>query len=347
MLLALDATYSVGDNLSGVGVYSSEMLRGLADAHPEASFQFCYRPHRFLRSLRAPLPANARRTLLLEPFGPRSAGLFHGLNQRLPRARLRRAVSTFHDLFVITGDYSTADFRRRFEAQARDAAQRSDLVIAVSAFTAWCVQNYLEVESSRVRVVHHGVHAPAQPPPSPDQREPIILHVGALQKRKNVARLIEAFERIPEPWRLVLIGAEGFGAAEILARMESSPARARIERIGYASRGELEAWYARAAILAFASLDEGFGLPLVEAMAWGLAIVTSDCSALPEVAGDAALLVDPQDTEALTNALILLTSNPDLRRDLATRGRARAAGFTWRASVSKTWSVYSELLARS
>ncbi len=117
--IALDATYSIGDRLSGVGVYSREILLGLAAAHPEARFQFCYRPHRFARSWREKLPRNCHRFFLQEPILPRRADIFHGLNQRLPTLRLRRTVTTFHDLFVLTGDYSTPEFRRRFAEQAR------------------------------------------------------------------------------------------------------------------------------------------------------------------------------------------------------------------------------------
>src|ERR1035441_2222495 len=112
------------------------MLDGLARTHPADRFAFCYRPHRFLRSFGERLPANAGRFLLGETRAPRSADVFHGLNQRLPHARLHRAVTTFHDLFVLTGEYSTPEFRRRFAEQARDAAGRSDRIIAVSQFTA-------------------------------------------------------------------------------------------------------------------------------------------------------------------------------------------------------------------
>src|SRR2546425_486776 len=206
--IAFDATYSIGDHLSGVGVYSREILLGLAAAHPDADFQFCYRPHRFLRSLRERLPANCRRFLLQEPIVPRRAGIFHGLNQRLPTVRLRRSVTTFHDLFVLTGDYSTAEFRRRFAEQARRAAAASDLIIAVSEFTATQVEQLLGVDRSRIRVVHHGVRIPH---PSRFAREKIILHVGAIQKRKNIARLLQAFESVSSDWRLALAGSAGFG----------------------------------------------------------------------------------------------------------------------------------------
>ena len=340
MTIALDATYSLGDNLSGVGVYSREILYGLAAARPEDRFRFCYRPHRWARSFREPLPANARRRLLQEPFWTGGGGLFHGLNQRLPEARLRRAVSTFHDLFVLTGDYSTSEFRERFARQARDAARRSDAVITVSAFTASQVEALLGVERSRIHVVHHGVRV-LRIQESP--RENVILHVGAIQKRKNVTRLVEAFEDVPAPWTLVLAGSSGYAAQNILARIESSPARSRIRVLGYVSPHELAGWYGRARIFAFPSLDEGFGMPVLEAMAAGAAVVASTRGALPEVCGDAALLVNPEDTGALREALLALSNSDSLREDYIRRGREHAARFTWRQAVQKTWEVYRAL----
>ena len=107
------------------------------------------------------LPPNVRRRLLAEPLGPRGADLFHGLNQRLPRIPLRRAVATFHDLFVMTGEYSTPEFRARFAEQARDAAARADAIIAVSEFTGSQVVSLLGVEPARVHVVHHGTRQSA------------------------------------------------------------------------------------------------------------------------------------------------------------------------------------------
>jgi len=339
--IGLDATYSIGDVLSGVGLYSYEILHGLARAHPETRFYFWYRGRRYWRARREPLPANARCRLLAGPFGPRGAGLFHGLNQRLPRILPRRAVATFHDLFVLTGEYSTADFRARFAAQARDAAARADLVVAVSAFTADQVVDLLGVERSRVRVVRHGIRR-LQLPEAP--RENVVLSVGAIQKRKNIARLVEAFETLPAEWRLVLAGSDGFGAGEIRARIAASPARSRILAPGYVSPADLAGWYARARVFAFPSLDEGFGMPVLEAMAAGTPVITSDRSSLPEVAGDAALLVDPGNAEALGQALRDVTRDEDLRRDLARRGMARAHLFTWEDAVRKTWAVYRNVL---
>ena len=337
MPIALDATYSLGRNLSGVGVYSREILFGLARAHPEERFLFCYRTHRLLRSFRDSLPANAARRILR---GTPPAPLFHALNQRVDTPA-RRTVSTFHDLFVITGEYSSPEFRARFTDQARHAAERSDLLIAVSRFTARQVEHLLKIEPARIRVIPHGVRVPEILPP---ERKNLVLTVGAIQKRKNIARLVKAFERMPAGWRLILAGAaNGYGAVEELQAVEQSPRRADIEVLGYVSAAALEALYGRARIFAFPSLDEGFGMPVLEAMAHGAPVVASSRSAIPEVAGDAALLVNPESVDELSLALCRLASDDVLRDDLVRRGRERAVQFPWETAVARTWAVYDEL----
>lgn len=342
MNIALDATYSLGDRLSGVGVYSREMLFGLAQTYVCEEFAFCYRPHRWARALRERLPGNVRRRLLLDSFPTFRHDVFHALNQRMPGWVPRRSVCTFHDLFVITGDYSTPEFRARFEAQARHAAARADLIIAISAFTARQVEALLHVEASRLRVIHHGVRTPQVVPPD-DARDNMVLFTGAIQKRKNVLRLVEAFERLPEAWSLALVGDAGYGADAVFERIRQSPARPRILTPGYVSEERLREFYARARIFAFPSLDEGFGIPVLEAMAWGVPVITSSRSALPEVAGQAALLVNPEDTEEISHALAQLANDAELRASLAEAGKERARRFLWPDAIEKTWKVYQEL----
>jgi glycosyltransferase involved in cell wall biosynthesis len=348
--IALDATYSLGKNLSGVGVYSREMMSGLARAHPEQSFRFYYRPHRLLKSLSEKLPGNASRRLLA---GAPRADLFHALNQRLD-VRVdrpsRQTVCTFHDLFVMTGEYSSPEFRARFTEQARQAAANSDAIIAVSQSTASQVEQLLGVEPSRIHVVPHGSPqvAGVSVVLGRARRENLVLFVGVIQKRKNVGRLVKAFERLPAGWRLALAGAsQGYGAAEELRAVEESPRRADIDILGHLSGEQLAALYARARIFAFPSLDEGFGMPILEAMAHGVPVVTSQSSAMPEVAGDAALLVDPLNIDQLAHALTRLAGDEGLREDLIARGRARAPRFTWDSAVAQTWAVYEKVMGAS
>jgi len=340
--IGLDATYSLGKNLSGVGVYSREMMSGLARAHPDERFRYYYRPHRLFKSLSEKLPPNASRRLLA---GAPHADLFHALNQRVDR-RSRRTVCTFHDLFVMTGEYSSPEFRARFTEQARQAAVNSDAIIAVSQFTASHVEQLLGVEPSRIHVVPHG--SPQVAGVSAARRENLVLFVGVIQRRKNVGRLVKAFERLPAGWRLALAGAsQGYGAAEELRAVEDSPRRADIDILGHLSGEQLAAHYARARIFAFPSLDEGFGMPILEAMAHGVPVIASQCSAMPEVAGDAALLVDPLNVDQLAHALTRLAGDESLREDLIARGRARVPRFTWDSAVAQTWAVYEKVMGAS
>ena len=341
MPIALDATYSLGRELSGVGVYCREVLLGLCAEYSQQRFQFCYRPHRYFKSYQDTLPLNAQRYFLHDSWHvPVRAELFHGLNQRLPLKRMRRSICTFHDLFVMTGEYSTPEFRERFTQQAREAADRSDLIIAVSQHTADQVNELLGVDKARLRVIHHGVHPPSQPSLP---REKIILHVGAIQKRKNVSRLIQAFAAVSPEWQLVLAGSAGYDAEAILRGIEDSPARTRIAVTGYVSPAKLEELYRKASIFAFPSLDEGFGMPVLEAMAHGVPVLSSNRSAMPEVCGEAALLVDPLNQAELEHALVQLSADQSLRENFVAKGLKRAAMFTWKTAVQKTWAVYQEL----
>jgi glycosyltransferase involved in cell wall biosynthesis len=164
--------------------------------------------------------------------------------------------------------------------------------------------------------------------------------VGAVQERKNINRLVESFEGLPERYVLVLAGAAGYGAREILDRIRKSPAQSRIRMLGYRTRDELNQLYRTAAVLAFPSLEEGFGFPVLEAMSAGLPVVTSNSSALKEVAGDAALLVDPLDVDGLRGALQATLEDPAVKERLVAAGFHRAAEFTWQRAAQQTLAVY-------
>ncbi len=305
-------------------------------------FLCCYRPKQFRRSTALPFP-NAQRRLLLPPMPTFRADLFHGLNQRVDRRQAKRVISTFHDLFVLTGEYSSPEFRVRFAEQARRAAANSDFIIAVSEFTANQVHQLLGVERSRIVVIPHGVHAASFETPA--RREKMVLSVGAIQIRKNIGRLVDAFESTPEDWTLVLAGApSGYRAAEILERIERSRCRDRIRVTGYVTPQELQRLYSRASIFAFPSLAEGFGIPVLEAMAHGVPVMTSQGSALEEVAGDAALLVDPEQTEEIASALFRLTHDADLRATLVDRGHTRAQRYSWEQAARLTHEAYETAL---
>ncbi len=164
-----------------------------------------------------------------------------------------------------------------------------------------------------------------------------------IQERKNIRRVVQAFETLPADLLLVLAGGEGYGADEINKAIEQSPARDRVRRVGYVESDAKAKLYRMATALAFPSLDEGFGIPLLEAMAAGLPILTSDRSAMPEVAGDAAVLVDPLDVQSIADGLRRVVEDEALRSGLKDRGLARAREFTWKRAAELTLGVYREL----
>jgi len=175
-----------------------------------------------------------------------------------------------------------------------------------------------------------------------------VLYVGKLQARKNLVRLLEAFDRVVRdrgfPHKLVLVGKRTWMSDEIFAALERLPSRERVVVAGEVPFDDLVALYGAATAFAFPSLAEGFGLPLIEAMACGAPVVSSNATSLPEVAGDAGLLFDPLDVDAIAKALADVLGSESLRRTLAQRGLARVAQFSNRRMAADTLAAYDAVL---
>jgi glycosyltransferase involved in cell wall biosynthesis len=176
--------------------------------------------------------------------------------------------------------------------------------------------------------------------------EPFILAVGNLNPRKNLERLMRAYASLRKrdliPHHLVLAGQKAHKGDAILSMADRLGIGSSVIATGYVSREELRALYAMAEAFAYPSLAEGFGLPILEAMACGTPVVTSCSAAMPEVAGDAALLIDPLDEAAIADALRRLVESPALRADLRGRGLLRARRHTWRATAERTLEIYRQ-----
>jgi len=178
---------------------------------------------------------------------------------------------------------------------------------------------------------------------------PYILAVGTLQPRKNFPRLIHALARLRSRGYdidLVIAGSHGWLTESIRDAIIETKLEERVHLLGYVDDKDLPALYAGAACFAFPSLYEGFGIPILEAMAYGTPVVTSNVSSMPEVAGDAALLVDPYDIEAITDALQHLIEDQALRDALIKRGSERASYFTWESSARQLQQIYMDVLGR-
>jgi len=177
---------------------------------------------------------------------------------------------------------------------------------------------------------------------------PYILYVGALESRKNLPRLLEAYTLLRQwstGWRLVIVGARKWKSSPIFETVQRLQLESHVTFTGYVADEHLPALYAGADLFAFPSLYEGFGLPVLEAMACGTPVVTSNSSSLPEVAGDAALLVDPYNVDEIAAAMRRILEDTNLAQELRMHGLARAAQFTWERTARETIEVYEKVLA--
>jgi len=264
-------------------------------------------------------------------------------------------VVTIHDLsFIRFPNLFRPANRLYLTMLTRLSARRAQRLIAVSAHAAAETTRLLDVPPERVDVVYHGVDAAFRPLPSgkvaafrqrrglPDR---FVLFVGTLEPRKNLVRLVEAFARIRDGQvGLVLVGGKGWLYDELFARVEDLGLGDEVIFPGYVTGDELPFWYNGATVLAYPSLYEGFGFPVLEAQACGTPVLTSNVSSLPEAAGDAALMVDPEDVEALAMELNRLLTDEPLRHELRERGLTHAKKFSWQHAAQETARVYRRAL---
>ncbi len=260
----------------------------------------------------------------------------------------RTLVSTVHDLaFAVLPDTVAPETLAELARHLPHALFHSDKIIAVSEATRQDVIAHLGVSSRRIHVIHEGLdpHFTADPDRGmrPDELpDRYVLFVSTIEPRKNVAAVVRAFNLLAD-WGydggLVLVGRWGWHTGEIRAAISASPVHDRIVHLDYVARNALPALYRDADALLFPSLMEGFGLPILEAMACGTPVVTSGHSAMPEVAGPAGIYVDPARPQSIASAVEALLQDEQHRRRLAELGRSRATRFDWKTAAAATVQV--------
>lgn len=288
----------------------------------------------------------------------RHVGLLHALAFVSPVLSRRPCVVTVYDVSFALFPDSFRRFNRWYlTAMTRHSVKRADAVIAISENTRADVIRLWGIPPDKVRVTYCGVDSTFRPLAS-DQVERfrqekglparLVLFVGTLEPRKNVTRLVEAFAALKArgvPHKLVLAGAKGWFYRPVFEAVERLGLEDDVIFPGFVDRRELPLWYNAADLFVYPSLYEGFGLGPLEAMACGTPTVVSNRASLPEVVGDAGLLVDAEDTQGLADAIGEVLDSAALARQCRARGLERAARFSWERTARETVQVYESVLA--
>ena len=367
-LLSLSQSYRG----AGISWYITNLLKNLAQVSPGS---FRYTAFLSDRTLQAPsLKLNFSRLptqrpiirilweQLLQPLVLRRSrvDLLHALAFVAPLAAPCPFVVTVYDLSFLRYPESFRPFNRWYLTRfTTHSVKRARAVIAISESTRQDVINFLGVPAGQVHTIYCGVDETFRPLPTAaiaafkarhHLPETFILFLGTLEPRKNVDGLIRAYarwrERDPAAPPLILAGGQGWYYTEIFKLVETLNLTDCIYFPGYISQESLPLWYNAASLFIYPSHFEGFGLPVLEAMACGTPVIASAVSSLPEVTGvdGAACLVDPADLEALAEAMAHLMSRSELRADMSARGLARAAEFRWAKTARETVAVYQKVI---
>ena len=361
MRLAVDAT-SLLLPRTGIGVFTAEMLQALA-ARPEvevSAFNVSWRGRGRgwlpddtsdgVRELPGRMPTGRVRLLWdyvsvprLEWFAGR-ADVVHGPNYRVPPTSRAAAVVSVHDVSFEHGPEIRGPVSRAHQRSVRAAIDAGAWVHADSEYVAAEIRDIYRIEPQRVVAVPLGVR-PMRPGTHPAPGAPYVLALGSAERRKDLTTLVAAFDALASQdseLRLVHAGPDGNASDDLADAIGRSPHRDRILRLGWVDDGARSALLEQAAAVAYPSLYEGFGLVPLEAMAAGRPVVTTAVSSIPEVAGDAAVYAPVQDPNGLAEALQRVLTDSSLAADLADRGRARAATFTWERTAAGLVALYRQ-----
>jgi len=293
--------------------------------------------------------ANYTRLPVLD-WATRGADVFHcsGITRHPPRRA--RLTATIHDMTCWLMPELHPAANRRADRSFEEILRRADGLIAVSASTKRDAVRVLGLAPEKISVIHSGIAAPFFDPSAEvidavrarySLNRPFVLFIGTIEPRKNIDLLLDAFDTLPaslrQEFEMVVAGPMGWASAETAARMRT------VRYLGYLPEPDIAPLTAAATVFAYPSLYEGFGFPVAQAMAAGTPVIASNVSSLPEIAGDAALLIDPRSVSELRDALSRLLLSPSLRSELANRGRSRARAFRWEECAERSLVFFREV----
>jgi glycosyltransferase involved in cell wall biosynthesis len=271
----------------------------------------------------------------------------HSMTPLLVPTRRAASVITIADLSFLTNpSWTRAEVRRDYPALVQRHARRADAIVVMSRHVRGEVQRLLNIDGEKIAIVE-----PGAPPWTPRRAAPAtgyVLFVGTLEPRKNVGMLLDAFERlVPHTSvELVLAGKATADGQPWLERIRKAPLAGRVRHLGYIDPASRRAIYEGAAVVVLPSLDEGFGLPVLEAMTLGVPVVTSNRGSLPEVVGDAGPLVDAGDSAAFADAIARVLRDDAFASACVSKGLERSRAYRWDLAAQRTYAVYQQAIAR-
>jgi glycosyltransferase involved in cell wall biosynthesis len=367
----------ISSRAGGIGTSALNLVRSCiceaAKKYPQWEFVIFIGPHTCLAGVPTGnwrvdesfqhIDSSLMRLLFYIPRGLRAQRIdvFHGFDHiGVPLfAKIGRYVATIHDLIPLRWpQLVTRKHRLIVMAAYHRLRQQADLVITPSEATKADIVRYLQINPTRIAVIPWGCEARFQPTgdlehfAAVQQRYRLparyLLFVGTLEPRKNLTTLLHAYAMLRaegrgEDLKLVVAGRMGWLYSDIFKAVKSLALAEEVIFTGFVDDDDLPDLYRGASLFVFPSLYEGFGLPILEAMASGVPVVTSDTASMPEVAGDAAILVDPHNPRAVAEAMAQVLAEDTLREALAQKGLARARRFTWDTVAQKTLDLYAAL----
>jgi glycosyltransferase involved in cell wall biosynthesis len=253
-------------------------------------------------------------------------------------------IATLHDASLFAMPPDNQEVREREQRPFRVAAATAQRIITDSHFSKGELAKYLNIEPDRIDVVHLGVDPVRVAPSAPPFAEPFILFVGENEARKGLDLLEDALARIPDPPLLIIAGKHSGAEVPLKDERTIGEPKTPVRYLGHVSESVLASLYAHAKAVIYPSRYEGFGLPVLEAMAYGAPVIASDAAGIPEAGGDAALYFPSGDVDALANAIALVLSEDELADNLRELGRRRAAQMTWDVTASQTIAAFERVL---
>lgn len=363
------------NQVDGIGVYTQHLLDQLATTKLDIEaicFGYCARPKEvshFLpvpeRCFPVPYQVGAVCSLLTAlPFPGTNTlrtkfNLFHAPDHHIPQLRGIPVVATIMDAIPLAHpEWASARLRFAKNFAFRRMARSAQQIITISEFSKADIVHYFGIPPERISMNYLGVDATIAEPVAPEKKASVLaryglrpgffIFVGTIQPRKNVDRVIEAHRQLPEVVQkdcpLVIVGRNGWGMDALLPELKVLEISGRGRWLNNVPDEELHALLQSARALVYPSLYEGFGLPVLEGFAAGLPVISSNTTSIPEVAGDAALLVDPNRTDEIADAMLRVAEDDALAADLVKRGRQRLKGFTWEETARQTLAVYQQVV---